>query len=245
MVGKERVIFALDVPCENEAMHWVERLNGRVGAFKVGLELFTAAGPELVRRMVGEGVKVFLDLKFHDIPNTVAGAVGSASKLGVWMLNVHAHAGTEAMSRAMDAASQAMRDGSLDHRTLMIAVTVLTSSDEKELGEVGIPRGPSDQVDKLARLTQFAGMDGVVASPLEAARIKTFWPDATIVTPGIRPAGADVGDQKRVATPAAAIEAGSDYLVVGRPIRGADNPEKAADDIALEVTQALEASGRT
>jgi orotidine-5'-phosphate decarboxylase len=241
MNGTERVIFALDVPDADEALKWVERLNGRVGAFKVGLELFTSAGPELVRRMVGDGVKVFLDLKFHDIPNTVAGAVTAASKLGVWMLNVHATAGAEAMKHAMDAACSATLDGSLAQRPLMIAVTVLTSSDKKELDEIGVANTPAEQVVNLAKLTKLSGMDGVVASPLEAAKIKAFWPKATIITPGIRPAGARRGDQKRIATPAAAIRAGADYLVVGRPIRGADDPEKAAEEIALEVTEALAA----
>ncbi len=231
MRAKERIIFALDVPDATTALGLVKKLGPHVGGFKVGMELFTAAGPGLVEKIMSRGANVFLDLKFHDIPNTVAGALRSAAGLGVWLTNVHALGGYEMMRHAAEAVSG--RD------TKVIAVTVLTSSDEATLNRVGIPHTPGQLVQTLATLAKEAGVDGVVASPLEAKKIRELWPDGMIVTPGVRPAGADMGDQKRVATPAGAIGNGADYIVVGRPIREADDCVKAANDIALEISGAL------
>lgn len=238
LAGKDRIIFALDVPDAEAALTWVERLKGSVGFFKVGLELFVAAGPGLVEKIAAAGAGVFLDLKFHDIPNTVAGAVRSASVYGASIINVHALAGSEAMKRAAQAAAEASLKAGKP-RPRVIAVTVLTSHGPKTLKELGLEGSPSEAVKRLALLARDSGLDGVVCSPVEAASIRALWPEALIVTPGVRPAGADVGDQVRIATPAGAILAGADYLVVGRPVSGAPSPEKAAEEIALEVSGAL------
>jgi len=226
--ARERLIVALDVPQADEARSLVERLQGKVGLFKVGSQAFTAAGPELVRGIVSRGERVFLDLKFHDIPNTVAGAVASASQLGVSLLTVHGLGG-RAMLEAAVGALPAMG-------TRLLAITVLTSHDEDTLGEVGVAGGVSDSVRRLARLAKDAGADGVVASPHEVALIReACGRDFLVVTPGIRPAGAAAGDQARAATPAAALTAGADYLVVGRPITAAADPAAAADRIVREM----------
>ena len=228
MNARERLIVALDVPQADEARSLVERLQGKVGLFKVGSQAFTAAGPELVRGIVSRGERVFLDLKFHDIPNTVAGAVASASQLGVSLLTVHGLGG-RAMLEAAVGALPAMG-------TRLLAITVLTSHDEDTLGEVGVAGGVSDSVRRLARLAKDAGADGVVASPHEVALIReACGRDFLVVTPGIRPAGAAAGDQARAATPAAALTAGADYLVVGRPITAAADPAAAADRIVREM----------
>jgi orotidine-5'-phosphate decarboxylase len=228
---RERLVVALDVPTADAARALVDRLAGHVGLFKVGSQLFTAAGPELVREIVARGERVFLDLKFHDIPNTVAGAVASAARLGVSLATVHGLGG-RAMLEAGVGALPAMG-------TKLLAITILTSHDAETLGQIGLARDVGTSVDRLARLAKEAGVDGVVASPHEVALVReACGRDFLIVTPGIRPAGAASGDQARAATPAAAIAAGADYLVVGRPIIEAEAPEGAADAIVRELEQA-------
>jgi orotidine-5'-phosphate decarboxylase len=216
---RERLIIALDVPSVVDARSLVNELRDRVGAFKVGLQLFTAAGPEFVRELTESGIHVFLDLKFHDIPNTVAMAAEAAARLGVWMLNVHALGGSEMMIRAREAVDAVCGRESL-RRPLMLGVTVLTSSDPSALQQVGIDRSIDDQVSALCRMTAAAGLDGVVASAQEAQQIRKLGPckDLLIVTPGIRAVPATNHDQKRVMTFGKAIAAGSDYVVVGRPV---------------------------
>ncbi|HEY8233066.1 MAG TPA: orotidine-5'-phosphate decarboxylase [Vicinamibacteria bacterium] len=231
MTPRERLIVALDVPKADAASELVDRLAGRVGLFKLGSQAFTAAGPELVREVVGRGERVFLDLKFHDIPNTVAGAVASAAQLGVSLATLHGLGG-RAMLEAAVGALPALG-------TKLLAITILTSHDEATLGEIGVGGGVSDSVRRLALLAKDAGMDGVVASPHEVALVReACGPGFLIVTPGIRPAGAASGDQARAATPAAALSAGADYLVVGRPITEAKDPGAAADAIVREMERA-------
>jgi orotidine-5'-phosphate decarboxylase len=226
--ARERLIVALDVPDEALAMVLLDALAGEVGMFKVGSQLFTAAGPGVVRSIVARGQRVFLDLKFHDIPNTVAGAVASAAQLGVSLLTVHGLGG-KAMLEAAAGALPAMG-------MRLLAITVLTSHDETSLGEVGVVRSLAEEVRELARLARAAGIDGVVASPHEVALLReACGKDLLIVTPGIRPAGARAGDQARAATPAAALAAGADYLVVGRPITEAKDPAAAARAIVREM----------
>ena len=228
MNARDRLIVALDVPLGDAARALVERLAGHVGLFKVGSQAFTAAGPELVREIVGRGEKVFLDLKFHDIPNTVAGAVASASRLGVSLVDVHGLGG-RAMMEAAVGALPAMG-------TRLLAITILTSHDEETLGEIGVNGSMAESVRRLAQLARDAGADGVVVSPHEVALVReACGSDFLIVTPGIRPAGAALGDQARAATPAAALAAGADYVVVGRPITGAADPAAAADAIVREM----------
>jgi orotidine-5'-phosphate decarboxylase len=231
MIPRDRLIVALDVPKADAARALVHRLSGAVGMFKVGSQLFTAAGPDLVHEIVGRGEKVFLDLKFHDIPNTVAGAVGSASRLGVSLLDVHGLGG-RAMIEAAVGALPAMG-------TRLLAITVLTSHDEETLGEIGVNGSMRESVRRLAVLARDAGADGVVASPHEVAIVREACGSGfLIVTPGIRPAGAAAGDQARAATPAAALAAGADYLVVGRPITEAADPRAAALAIVAEMAAA-------
>ena len=235
----DRILVALDVPTAADALALARTLRGAVGGFKVGMELFTAAGPDVVRALVAEGDRIFLDLKFHDIPNTVAGAVRSAASLGVWMLNVHASGGLPMLDAAREAAdSVAAQSDGLGARPLVIAVTALTSLDADTLASVGVSATPRAQVMRLASLAQAAGLDGVVASPQEAAELRrSMGPDFVIVTPGIRGGAASSGsdDQVRTATPAGAIAAGSSYLVIGRPITAAANPRQAAEAIANEI----------
>jgi orotidine-5'-phosphate decarboxylase len=233
---KERLIVALDVGSAVAARNMVAELRDVVGAFKIGLQLFTSAGPDLVKELTSNGHRVFLDLKFHDIPNTVANASIEAASLGVWMFNVHALGGREMMLRTADSVTEfCSREGIGQPK--IIAVTILTSSDANVLREVGIERDVETEVVSLAQLTAKCGLDGVVASSMEAKSIK----DAVdtpflVVTPGIRPASETIDDQKRVNTPAAAINAGADYLVVGRPITGATDRQKAAIAIADEIS---------
>ena len=232
----DRILVALDFPDAPAALESAEALRGHVGGFKIGNQLFTAKGPALVRTLTSRGDRVFLDLKFHDIPNTVAGAVRSAADLGVWMVNVHAAGGRAMMTAAREAADQAAQDGA--PRPLVIGVTVLTSIDAAALRETGIDAEPIDQVVRLARLARDSRLDGVVCSPNEIVRVRSeCGPDFVIVTPGIRGAGDAKGDQVRTATPAGAMEAGADYLVIGRPITAASKPAEAADRIAAEIAR--------
>ncbi|MGE0393470.1 MAG: orotidine-5'-phosphate decarboxylase [Vicinamibacterales bacterium] len=234
------VIVALDVDSGARALELAGLLRGAVGGVKVGSRLFTLEGPDLVKRLVDTGARVFLDLKFHDIPNTVAQAVESAVATGAWMVNVHASGGVPMMQAAAQAgADTAARLGV--PKPLMIAVTVLTSMDAPTLASVGVTRALDAQVESLARMAQQAGMDGVVASPLETAAIRAACgPDFVIVTPGIRgaSAGASRDDQHRTMTPRDAVKAGASYLVVGRPIIGAAEPRAAADAILAELAGA-------
>jgi len=227
----DRLIVALDVPTAAQALHLAERLAPEVGALKVGLELFNAVGPDILRRMVATGAKVFYDAKLHDIPNTVAGAVRTIGPHGVWMLNVHATGGSAMMAAAAEAA-RAMPDP-----PLLIAVTLLTSLEAGDLEAMyAQPIALAASARRLAILARNAGLDGVVCSPLEAAAIREACGDAfVIVTPGVRPAAAAVGDQKRVATPAQAVANGADYLVIGRPITAAADPVAAARAVAEEL----------
>jgi orotidine-5'-phosphate decarboxylase len=206
----EKIIVALDVATAAEALRLADLLADHVGLFKVGLQAYTAEGPALIRPLSSLGPKVFLDLKLHDIPNTVAKAVEAAGELGVRMLTLHLSGGSEMIRGAVSARSDNM---------LLLGVTVLTSSIDETLAETGITGKTGDQVLRLAHLGVAAGIDGLVASPHEARRLRAeFGEKIKIVTPGIRPAGAAAGDQKRFATPREAIEAGADYLVIGRPI---------------------------
>ena len=231
MMPKDRLIVALDVPTAEEAARLVGRLSGLAGMFKVGSQLFTAAGPDFVRALTSRDEKVFLDLKYHDIPTTVANAVGEACRLRVSLLDVHALGGNTMMEAAVSALP-AMG-------TRLLAVTILTSHDEDSLSAVGMGGPVSDSVRRLALLAQEARVDGVVASPHEVALIReACGRDFLIVTPGIRPAGAEPGDQARAATPAAALAAGADYIVVGRPITGAPDPAAAAKAILREMGEA-------
>ena len=234
----DRLLVALDVSTAREAETLADRLRGAVGGFKIGSQLFTSAGPDIVRSLVERGDRVFLDLKYHDIPNTVAAAVAAATDLGVWMVNVHAAGGQAMLTAARDAAAE--RATALGRpRPLVIAVTVLTSLNTAMLNAVGVAAPPLEQGLRLARLAQAAGLDGVVASPQEAAAIRqACGREFVIVTPGIRGGAATSGpdDQQRTATPAGAIEAGSSYVVVGRPITAALDPRAAAKAIVEEMS---------
>ncbi len=236
--ARERLIFALDVDNFADAERWVKLLHDKVGIFKVGKQLFTRCGPDVVRMIQEEGGDVFLDLKYHDIPNTVAKAGVEACRLGARIFNVHALGGGEMMAKVVEET-----DGcSCENRPLRIAVTILTSSTEETLKGVGIDRPVTEMVPRLAKLTKDAGMDGVVASPKEVGLIReACGDDFVIITPGVRPAFASMDDQKRVTTPADAIAAGADYLVVGRPISAADDPGAAAQLILDEMEEALAA----
>lgn len=232
------ILVALDFPSGSAALAMADTLRGAVGGYKIGSQLFTAEGPSIVRTLVERGDRVFLDLKFHDIPNTVAGAIDSASHLGAWMMNVHASGGAAMMAAAAEAADRAAKAGR--SRPLVIAVTVLTSMDAEALSVVGVSRGPFDQVVHLAQMARSAGMDGVVASPLETAAIReACGPDFLIVTPGIRGGSAEQAggrqDQARTMSPGEAMRAGASFLVVGRPITGAADPRAAAETIGAEA----------
>jgi orotidine-5'-phosphate decarboxylase len=222
------LIVALDVPTPERALALAEQLAGSVGTFKIGKELFTAAGPDIVRRLRAAGAAVFLDLKFHDIPNTVAAAVRAAVGLDVQMLTIHASGGA-AMMRAAETAAQEEAGRRGVPPPLVLGVTVLTSLDDAALAEIGIGATAAEQVVRLARLAATAGLRGLVCSPLELAVLRNTLPATLqLVTPGIRPAGADAGDQKRTLTPAEAVAAGANWLVIGRPIIAAPDPVAAA-----------------
>ena len=220
MTQDARVIVALDFDNVEQANQLVEQLEPSACKLKVGKEMFTLFGPEFVKSLINKGFDVFLDLKFHDIPNTVAKACKAAAEMGVWMVNVHASGGAEMMRKAKQAI-----ESSSHPQTKLIAVTVLTSMDQDQLNDVVPGVTPAEQVAKLAAITADSGLDGVVCSAKEAVMLRKLLPESfLLVTPGIRPAGADVGDQKRVMTPVDAIEAGVSYLVMGRPITQADDP---------------------
>jgi orotidine-5'-phosphate decarboxylase len=233
---KDKLIVALDVETAHDAWRLVRTLRGIAGMFKVGSQLFTAAGPGLVSEIISSGARVFLDLKYHDIPNTVAAAAAEAARLGVSILNVHAAGGSEMMRRTAQAVSEAA-DAAGFTPPLVIAITVLTSANELSLAEVGWSTNPEDLVRRLSLLAEASGMDGVVASPHEISIIRSTVkkPGFIVVTPGIRPIGSASGDQRRVTTPRQAIMAGADYLVVGRPILEANDPVRAAQQILEEM----------
>lgn len=231
MNPRDRLIVALDVSTAAEARQIATAVGGSATTFKVGKQLFTAEGPQVVRDLVASGRKVFLDLKFHDIPNTVAGAVASAASLGVSMLTVHASGGSKMLKAACDATSNAQA------KPLILAVTVLTSLNDAALQEQGITTGVESQVLRLAGLAIQSGCGGVVASAHEAANLRrSLGTGFAIVTPGVRPAGTEAGDQARVVTPKDAIAAGADYIVVGRPITAAKEPATAAAAILAEIS---------
>jgi orotidine-5'-phosphate decarboxylase len=237
--AKQRLIFALDVDEFAAAEKWVSQLHENVGLFKIGKQLFTKCGPSVVQMVLERGGDVFLDLKYHDIPNTVAKAAVEACKLGVKMFNVHALGGFEMMQKTAAEVDAYCTSAGIE-RPIMLAVTILTSSTEETLQGVGIDRPVAEMVPRLARLAKDAGFDGVVASPKEVELIRAACgADFQIVTPGVRPSFAAMDDQKRVATPADAITAGATALVIGRPISAADNPLEAAGRILDEIEAAL------
>ncbi|MFL0798305.1 MAG: orotidine-5'-phosphate decarboxylase [Cellvibrionaceae bacterium] len=222
-----KVLIALDFSTAEQVMAFIEPLSPEECRLKVGKELFTSCGPELVKAIIAKGFDVFLDMKYHDIPNTVAGAVRAAAEMGVWMVNVHAVGG----SRMMKAAEESLHDIS-GRKPLLIAVTVLTSMSPEDLAETGVTVSPEEQVLHLAKLAKDSGMDGVVCSAQEAEMLKQHCgQDFQLVTPGIRPADAAADDQRRIVTPPQAIKNGSDYLVIGRPITKAENPVQALQAI--------------
>jgi len=228
-----RIIVALDFSSAEEAEALAARLDPKLCRVKVGKELFTRAGPALIERLQGRGYQVFLDLKFHDIPNTVAGACRAAADLGVWMVNIHALGG-----RQMLEAARAAVDAAPGPPPLVVAVTILTSLTREDMTEVGITGEPEFQVANLARIAARSGMDGVVCSAHEAPMLREkHGREFRLVTPGIRPAGASADDQKRVMTPANAVAAGSDYLVVGRPVTRAGDPVAVLQALHEEVGQ--------
>lgn len=242
----DKLIVALDVETPAQALSLVQELRGVAGMFKVGSQLFTLAGPQIVKDIIDSGAKVFLDLKFHDIPHQVAGAARSATELGVSLFTLHASGGTDMMRRAAEAVAEtAQRIGTT--RPAVLAVTVLTSIDAPTLAEIGVSSTPEESVIRLAKLAEEAGVDGVVASPQEAAAIRrTVAPQFLIVTPGIRPASNSVtDDQRRVSTPAAALAAGANYLVVGRPITAAADPVAAAHQIVAEMSSERTGTAKT
>ncbi|HIZ78078.1 MAG TPA: orotidine-5'-phosphate decarboxylase [Firmicutes bacterium] len=233
---KDKIIVALDVPTKEEALAIVEELGDAVGAYKIGMQLYNAVGPEILDEVAKRNGKVFLDLKFHDIPNTVASAARTVANLGVFMFNVHASGGYTMMAEAVKALKEESEQLGVE-KPLLIAVTVLTSMSEEEMQkEVGVSRSIGEQVVALAKMAKEAGMDGVVASPLEIEMIReACGPDFLIVTPGIRPRDAALGDQKRVKTPGEAVRDGADYLVIGRPITKASDRMTAVKDIVSEI----------
>ncbi len=221
------IIIALDFPKGSDALDFAKTLDPSLCRLKVGKELFTQAGPDLVESLMKLGFEIFLDLKFHDIPNTAAAACRAAAGLGVWMVNVHAMGGSSMMRAAREAVGSSCK---------LIAVTVLTSMGREDLAEIGIDCEPIAQVSRLAALAKSSGLDGVVCSAQEASMLRQqFGKEFCLVTPGIRPAGSSMGDQKRIMTPKQAIEAGSDYLVIGRPIREAADRNAALESILTEI----------
>lgn len=234
MQVRDKLIVALDFSTAEAATQMTDKLRGRAGMFKVGMEAFTAEGPMLARYLVDSGERVFLDLKFLDIPNTVRGACRVAANMGVTLLNVHALGGRNMLRAALDGAAEGATGRRL--RPLVLAVTILTSLAAGDLDEMGIAGPPESAVLRMARLAQSEGLDGVVASAREVSALrKECGPEFVIVTPGIRPADAAADDQSRTATPQAALDSGADYLVVGRPITAASDPAAAAEAILEEM----------
>lgn len=238
MQNKDKLIVALDVDTADRARELVNELREVAGMFKIGSTLFTAVGPSIVKEIVGSGARVFLDLKFHDIPHQVAGAARSAAELGVSLFTVHASGGSEMMKRASEAVAEvAERNGT--SKAAVLAISVLTSVDAAILSEIGVSGSPADSVIRLVKLAAASGVDGVVASPQEVTNIRAnvTKADFLVVTPGIRPSET-ADDQRRVATPSAALAAGASYLVVGRPITGAPDPFAAAQAILKDMDHA-------
>ncbi|MEE8185814.1 MAG: orotidine-5'-phosphate decarboxylase [Thermodesulfobacteriota bacterium] len=235
LAARERLIFALDVPTLKDVKRWVLLLKGTIGVFKIGKEIYTACGPDSVRAVHDEGGEVFLDLKFHDIPNTAAMAAMSASRLGVKMFNLHSIGGFRMMETVVKVVHKGCEAEGIE-RPLILAVTILTSMEDEDLAEVGI-RGPvKERVSSLSILAEKAGIDGVVASPGEARSIREETrEDFVVVTPGIRLPGSLPDDQRRTMTPAEAIKEGSDYIVVGRPIRDSQDPVGSVESIIAEI----------
>jgi len=227
-----KVVVALDFDKKNEALSFVDRISPQDCKLKVGKEMFTYFGPEFVKTLTGKGFDVFLDLKFHDIPNTVAKAVTAAADLGVWMVNVHASGGSQMMTKAKEALEVYGKDS-----PLLIAVTVLTSMSENDLRGLGINKTPAEQVNFLANLTKESGLDGVVCSAMEAEQLKlSLGKEFKLITPGIRPAGSSQDDQQRIMTPEQAMNVGVDYLVIGRPITKAIDPQLVLQQINASIS---------
>jgi orotidine-5'-phosphate decarboxylase len=235
LTAKDKLIIALDVETPTKALDLVKQLHSVAGMFKVGSQLFTSAGPQIVRDIIALDSKVFLDLKFHDIPHQVAGAARSAAELGVSLFTIHASGGSEMMRRAVEAVAEV--GDKAGTKAAVLAISVLTSMDATSLSQIGITSAPTESVLRLVKLAETAGVDGVVSSPQEIETIRQAIPNPKflVVTPGIRPANNEAEDQKRVATPLAAIAAGASYLVVGRPITGAPDPVAAAHAIVAEM----------
>ena len=231
----KKLIIALDVETPAQALDLVNQLHSVAGMFKVGSQLFTAAGPQIVRDIIAHDSRVFLDLKFHDIPHQVAGAARSAAELGVSLFTIHASGGREMMQRAVDSVNEVAAKSGV--RSAVLAISVLTSIDENILAQIGVTSTPAESVLRLVKLAEASGVDGVVASPqeIETIRKTVSNPEFLVVTPGIRPVTNDAGDQKRVATPSTAIAAGASYLVVGRPITGAPDSLAAAGEIIADM----------
>jgi orotidine-5'-phosphate decarboxylase len=231
------IIVALDVSRVDEALRLSRELAPAVGAIKIGSELFVSAGPEIVREIRKGGAQVFLDLKFHDIPNTVSKAVAAAVRLDVQMLTIHTSGGLRMMQAAEEAAQKTAAQATKGSAPLVLGVTVLTSMDGNDLAEIGVSEGPARQVERLANLAVKAGLRGLVCSPLEVAMLRQIVPpEFKLVTPGIRPADrAGSDDQKRTLTPREALAAGANWLVIGRPIYGSENPRKAAEEILASI----------
>jgi orotidine-5'-phosphate decarboxylase len=230
MSSTSPIIVALDFPTAAAALALAAQLDPRQCRLKVGKELFTRCGPAIVEALQAKGFEVFLDLKFHDIPNTTAMAVKAAAELGVWMVNVHCSGGLRMMAACRETLEQI--NGA---KPLLIGVTVLTSMEQEDLAGIGLDVAPQLQVLRLAGLAEQAGLDGLVCSALEASVLKTAHPQLQLVTPGIRPAGSAQDDQRRILTPAQALQAGSDYLVIGRPISQASNPQQALAAVLAEL----------
>jgi orotidine-5'-phosphate decarboxylase len=227
--AKDRIFIALDVPTADEARRLIDSLAGEATSFKIGLQLFCNAGPGFVAELAGKGLRIFLDLKFHDIPNTVAGAVRSVASLGAAMINLHCSGGAAMMRAAREALTEA-------DRPALLGVTVLTSLDDDDLRALGIAHSSEGQVLLLARMAKDSGLDGVVCSPKEIQTLRAeMGDDFLLVTPGIRPAWSAMGDQKRITTPHEAIVAGASALVIGRPITGAENPAEAMRRVIEEI----------
>ena len=227
-----KIVVALDFEQRSQAQSFVDKLDPQLCRLKIGKEMFTHFGPDFVKSLVSQNYDVFLDLKFHDIPNTVAGAVKAAVDLGVWMVNVHASGGSQMMIKAKDALNQYGNDA-----PLLIAVTVLTSMSESDLRGLGINKTPAEQVNFLANLTKDSGLDGVVCSAMEAEQLKlSLGKEFKLITPGIRPAGSSQDDQQRIMTPEQAISVGVDYLVIGRPITKAVDPQLVLQQINASIS---------